>query len=296
MGLSRRFLFNDASLNGACESTHEFVQSIKFCIAVHNQLRQFGGGLEIGHSFLTRRLKFGESVGSALSLLSTDERRRVRVWVDKEGPFWDRPQQHDANEYFECLDEVVTESALAEAAHHVFAGEDTVVVSLAGSLFTQDPLTISWKQGPHGDIDICVQNAITQEHVTQLAAAALPSLENYKSLLSWVRKNCRHLAIRTDDLLEQMGSTFIPAVAERGRELFQILNSIAEAVILKDSEKLKALCQTWLTSARFSDSSATEKNTDEFSLRMRFKHPCTKKIHLLLLARQSKHCGIPVTF
>lgn len=275
MALSRRFMFNDASWDGSCHSKEHFLQCVGFCIQVHNELRKQGGGLEVGMGFLQGKLGFADSVEKACRLLHEDQRRRLRVWLDREGPFWDRPQQHCADEYFECEGDLVTDTALAEAAHVLSQRGDVVVVSLSSSKFTADPLRIIWHDGPSGTLEFDIPNATTLERVAELLEGALPDLESYGALISWVQRDCSYLEVVRDDMLDQMGSTFIPAVVRRGRELFAALNEIAEALQTGAGDRYKALCQEWLTGTRFSDSSAAEKGDAEFRLRMRFKHPCT---------------------
>jgi hypothetical protein len=73
-------------------------------------------------------------------------------------------------------------------------------------------------------------------------------------------------------MLKQLGATFIPAVANRARELLAALNEIAGTFRKGEFERHRELCTKWLTSERFSDASNQEKN--ERGARMTFKHPC----------------------
>jgi hypothetical protein len=275
VGLTRRFLFNDASWHGQCTSADDFRECIRFCMEVHSVLRRYGAGLEVGYNFRRRPVGYVPTVQDALRSLKPDQRTRLLVWLDKQGPFWDRPARHGAGEYFECQSEIVTETGLAEAAHMSREGESPVAVSFPDSRFVAPLLDVTWHQGPHGTISISVANAVTTEAVKEVASSCEQDFANYEELIRWAQTECQYLALVRKDILDQMGTTFIPAVAKRGRELLAALNAIAEALSTNDEEGYTALCSEWLTSKRFSDSSQGEKNDKEFATRMRFKHPCT---------------------
>ncbi|MDB6175513.1 MAG: hypothetical protein JWL59_4824 [Chthoniobacteraceae bacterium] len=275
MGLSRRFLFNDASWHGQCASADDFRHCIRFCMEVHSLLNDFGAGLEVGYNFRRALVGFVPTVQEALKSLSPQQRQRLLVWLDKQGPFWDRPARHSDQEYFECEGKPVTETALAEAAHLSREGDHPVMVSLPNSSYTPTKLTVTWHQGPYGTISFLLDNAVTLEEVASFAKACESTLDSYETLIHWAQSHCGQLAIIRKDILGQLGSTFIPAIAKRGKELLAALNAIVEALSKNDIERYNKLCSEWLTSDRFSDASQSEKNDSEFNLRMRFCHPCS---------------------
>ncbi len=288
MGLTRRFLFNDASWQGQCASLEEFRKCIRFCLEVNRTLQERGGaGLEVGYNFLQGRVGYVATVREALEQLSQAQKLQLRLWVDRNGPFWDRPgPAHSADEYFECAGEVVTDTALAEAAHLNHAGEPTVTVSLPATPYSTSTLDVTWGDGPHGTIQIEVENAVSVPEVVAMIQSSEVDFENYDQLIRWVQKECRHLAVVRKTMLMQLESAFVPAVAKRGRELFAALNAIVEAMKTGQTARHDALCREWLTGVRMSDSSQTEKTDRVLNARLHFRHPCTgESVHVIGMGR-----------
>lgn len=275
MGLTRRFLFNEVSWDGTCTSLQEFRANLKFCLDCLRFLRRHGAGLEVGRTFFSRPLAFAENVRSALCQLDPEQRRLVSLWVDRDGPFWDRPAQHSEDEYFECQTTVVTETALAEAAHMVQLGEQPIVVSLPNGRFVGPTVSVIWCEGPYGTTELLITHADSISRVEELAGTCLSGFRTYREFVEWASKAFPSLLIDCETMIEQMGNSVVPAIMDRGRELLAALNSIAEALVAGDTERYGLLCQEWLRSERFSDSSKSEKDDKVFTQRMTFEHPDT---------------------
>lgn len=173
MGLSKRFLFNDASWDGTCVSLEEFRMCLRFVFESVGILRAQGAGLEVSHGFFNRPLAFATTVREAVAMLPPDQKRRVHLWVDREGPFWDRPAVHSSSEYFDCMGAVVTETALAESAQLKHWNEEAFLVSLPGGRYTAPELEIVWHEGPYGTLTLTVTNAASTDRVQKLANECL---------------------------------------------------------------------------------------------------------------------------
>lgn len=139
-------LFNDACLNGTYTSISLVTSAIGRLMGLRRQLQSAGHGLRVCSTLIERRVTKTEGFKDLLYQLTEPQRRLIFLWFTKEGPWWDRPKLHSENEYFECNENLVTETSLAEAAHIKSQGESVVTISLAPSDFTSNPLCIVWRQ------------------------------------------------------------------------------------------------------------------------------------------------------
>ena len=150
-----------------------------------------------------------------------------------------------------------------------------ILVSLPGSAYATDTLSIDHDNGAGLRTTFQVENATSPEAVDAIASTCEPTFESYDAMVRWAVQSCRHLAIVPKDMLEQLGSTFVHAIGTTGRKLFTILDDISSAHSEVDSGRFSGLCTKWLKSELFSDASNTEKTDKVFKVRMRFSHPCT---------------------
>lgn len=73
----------------------------------------------------------GVTIQKALSqCFGRNQLVEVMVWISKSGSFWDDQREHSRGEYLECRDELVTDSAVGEAATLLIHGARSVVRGL----------------------------------------------------------------------------------------------------------------------------------------------------------------------
>jgi hypothetical protein len=217
---------------------------------------------------VTQSASFNDFLGS----MPRDIKVRLLGWIDREGPFWDDDRRHSSNEYFECCDAVVTDTGAAEAAFSKTEGMDGWLFSIAPSDFLFNPLTVSWRGLPNGDLEIKVPNGWTLDDAESSAAEFERPFASWDELLEWAGRECTHLTL-APNILKQLPPQFISIVARRSKVLLGALNRMVELAKAGDEKEFNQMRREWMQGdrARFSPSSDTELR--EFSNELTFRHP-----------------------
>ena len=109
-------LLNDLSVAGQFSDVSTFRDSIQRVMVMRGIAQQFGRDLfchrNLAHAQVTRDL----SMPQAIQFFSKDEQRALMGWLTRNGPFWEEARVHGPDDYLECNGEVVTDTAVGEAA------------------------------------------------------------------------------------------------------------------------------------------------------------------------------------
>ncbi len=113
-------LVNDLSINGQFPDVPSFKNAIGRVMAMRDLARQFGSELHchrnLSHAQVTREL----GMPQAIQRLEPAERSALTQWLTRHGPFWEDERVHGPDDYLECDDQVVTDTAVGEVAFRVF--------------------------------------------------------------------------------------------------------------------------------------------------------------------------------
>ena len=225
------FLLNDASLHGQFTSFADVIAPLKRVYEIRQELQKNGFKLGI-HSRVSARPATAE--GDLRNALFRANRRDITAliltWFDKDGPFWDNPPRHNPNEYFECNDDLVTDSALAEAAILILeeGRPEADTVSFRPSRFEQDPLSVLWRERPGGDLSVLVRNHVSAETLPIRLQELERPVQSWTELLQRLHQKCPNLLF-SSQILGQLGSNFEPNVAERCLVLLPLLDQLVFA-------------------------------------------------------------------
>src|SRR5438552_7650150 len=159
-----RFLLNDASLHGQFPAAADFWPSLSTIFQMRKALERSGFRLEVNRMLAQRptvnERSFREVVGGSNN---RELVRSVLSWLDKDGPFWDDPAIHLAGEYFECNEELVTETALAEACNLLEYQVQLALLGFSPSRFFRNPLEVHWLGRIDGDRSWEVPNFCSEQ-------------------------------------------------------------------------------------------------------------------------------------
>lgn len=272
-----RFLLNDASIHGQFATSTDVILALQQVYDIRKELQKRAFELDVHSRIADRPATPTENVRASLfNSNSRDLKNLILAWFNGAGPFWDNLPQHDPSEYFQCNENLVTETALAEAAmcSWLEGVSETDTVSLLPSNFTADPLRVDWlgRQGVDLSFSIC-----NHTHTGSLPAR-LGSLEkpvrNWSELLERLRRKCPNLLF-SPDIIKQLGMCFYPNVANQSLVLLRLLD---ELVVLKRAGNEARYNEQWSNlmvgkEARFTDS--TDNEIREFAKEMTFVHPIT---------------------
>jgi hypothetical protein len=270
-------LVNELSIHGQFGDLSTFRIAIGRVMEVRETARRYGRQLRchrnIANAQVTPTLTLPEAVGA----LSTNDRRALMQWVTRQGPFWDDERRHGPDDYLECNDAVVTDSAVGEAAVCCLEGAERRVVSVRPSGWETSPLVVTWTTDA-GAREASVMNHLEAVDVEAALQAAAPASTSWDDVASYAADRFPNLTIASDAFDGLRGHPFSSAAAERIRVLLSILDRFKTCFDEEGNRTPEGhqIYQDHFTgkNAWFTDSSDDEKI--EFSSELTFRHPADK--------------------
>ena len=212
-----------------------------------------------------------------LGQLPESERRATINWLTRGGPFWDDKRHHSGDEWMVCQGEVVTDTAVGEAAYRKLHSVESGLISLAQTNWNFSPLEVIWKREDEGleNRNTTLENWWNTAALEgSLQTAPLP-LRTWDELRTFSINRYQQLTFANDCFEPLSGVPFAKNSMERILKLFNILDRYAGAfdVTGKLTSEGHQIYRDFFTgkNALFSDSSDTEKSN--FRNKLTFKHP-----------------------
>ena len=279
-----KFLLNELSVHNQFADSYAFSSSLKQVLGIRRILKKAGSPLHCTNKLLTRPVYENVQIYSVLRQANFRQlHSQVRIWLFKDGPFWDAPPAHDfAEDYFTLADDdevMVTEFALAEAAFFVAGDQSYSTISFSPSKFCVPSLSIRWYRG--GDAPVFdIPNSWTIESVLVLLEQSQVVVTSWDEMLGIAAQRFQNLLF-VGNLREYLdGVPFRRAAADRFFELFAVLDELVECVDGdgKFTQRGREINQNYFQgkSARFSDESVTNKR--RFKSEMTFMLPDGRSI------------------
>ena len=268
-------LVNDLSLHGQFPDLESFQGSIGRMMRMRELARRNGRAVYCHRSFVNGQVTKEARMPEAVKVLRLEERRAVMGWLSQRGPFWDDDRLHDAGDWYECAGDVVTDSAVGEAAHCLLHGIDRGLLSLAPSNFEFDPVEVDRVFGDGSRKRADISNHWEPATFESFLTAAPPALTSWTVLANHAASRFTMLTFAGNAFEPLRGQPFKQGVAERVFVLLDALQRLKQSFDGKGSRTAAGhvLYQQHFTGdkAWFSDSSDTEKLTFENDLS--FPHP-----------------------
>ena len=266
-------LANDLSIHG------QFHDIRSFCDAFGRLMKMRGVAGRAGHEIHCHRALLavdvmpGVPLQQALQRLTANERSAAMSWLTKYGPFWDDIRQHSCNDYLECCGDVVTDSAVGEAAFRVLHDVECGLASVTPSDWNFSPVKVAWKRDE--GIDRCAVLRNWRDAATMENELPRVSVESWRDLANAAAHRFERLTLSEDCFKPLDGMPFVRSSADRAIVLLGILNRLALAYDTDGNRTAEGhrLYQDYFTGkkALFSDSSDAEKR--DFRRRLTFPHP-----------------------
>lgn len=253
---------------------------------MRNVARLFGCDVHCHRALLTNKPIRNLTMQQALGRLAVSERRAAMVWFTRGGPFWDDLRKHARDDYLECGDKIVTDSAVGEAAYRVLHDVECGLVSVTPSHWDFSPVEVTWRREAE-ELDDQIASI---ENWRDAAGLENTLQDRPPPLLSWVElgnvSKSRFTSLTfADDCFEHLlGNPFSTNSAARILFLLGILNQLAgafDANGVRTSEGHR-IYQNYFTggkNALFSDSSESEKN--DFRGKLTFPNPDDRQRRIL---------------
>ena len=272
-----QLLVNDLSVHGQFPDLDKFRDALGRIMTIREVAKRYERELHCHRSFSSTRVA---SDGMPLSkavprVLSKDGQRAVMRWLDQSGPFWDAEREHGDDDYIECRGQVVTETAVGEAAYRCLHGDATSLVSLIPSCWNFSPVDVLWRKSDEDTEAIRIDNYRKAEVLEEALRAALPLIASWGMLEDRLKRHCPQLTFLPDCFESLRAHPFSRPTAQAIYTRLQVLEQLqkcsdAEGGRTVEGDRLYKMHfqgdRAW-----FSDSTRTEKN--DFRAEMTFPHP-----------------------
>ena len=269
---------NDRSIHEQFYDMKSFRKSLARLMAMRYAARRLGYEVHCHRTLLATNPMPDVSMQQALGRLAINERRAAMVWLTRGGPFWEDLRQHGPDDYLECRDDVVTDSAVGEAAYRMLHKVECGLVSVTPSHWDFSPVEVTWKRQAEGldDQIAAIDNWRDAARLEETLQDSPPPLLSWVELRDVSKSRFRSLTFADDCFEHLVGRPFSTNSAERILFLLSILDKLARAFDangVRTSEG-HSIYQNYFTggmNALFSDSSESEKN--DFREKLTFPHP-----------------------
>lgn len=278
------FLVNDRSLHGQFHDAASFRAALRVMMTMRTAVQRFGRALHCHRNLLHAQLGPGLNLQQAVQALPRDEQSAVMSWVTRHGPFWEDLRQHGSDDWLEWRGEIVTDTALGEAAFAILHGVERNLVSFAPSDFTHDPVVVDWVRDDDGRVQVDVPNHWGAETLRQALEASPRPITSWAALEASARARFDGLVLADDAFDPLNGHPFVPGAAERIVFLLATLDRLRRCydAFGNRTQEGHELYQGFFTGrkgggsrgAMFSDSSDTEKSA--FMGELTFRHPAVE--------------------
>ena len=201
-------------------------------------------------------------------------------WLTKGGPFWDALRRHSPCDYMECRGEIVTDSAVGEAAFRVLDDTACWLVSITPSNWDFSPVEVVWRREDKGldDRSATLENWRDANSLENGLRAAQPPFQSWDDLRKTSTGGRFARLIFADDCFEPLSGhrhPFNKSSAERVQSQLWILDQLAGAFDKSGTRTREGheIHRKHFEGDRawFSDSSDKEKSN--FAKELTFPHP-----------------------
>lgn len=220
---------NDLSLTGQYQDVSVFLENLKELMRQRQQIPILSQQLFCSRTLYTRPVTptddFRKAVLSDRAIVQP-----VLAWLTKNGPFLDDDRQLNPDDYFEYLEQDVTDQGLGEAARCQLAGKESFSVSFSNGGFDYTPIDIvqGLPEEPLGTIS--VQNLWDFSRLQDSALAVIPLPLNWHQMLEQAQIRFERLIFspRCIDELTMPLQPFSAYAVERVFELLRVLDEFMQ--------------------------------------------------------------------
>ncbi len=261
-------MLNELSVHEQFASQSMLRDAFARIMTIRNIARRFGREVYCHRSAWYRAVSPGTLL---VQMLSREQLSAAKLWLTRQGPFWDDAQHHDPNDLFECQGDIVTEAGLAEAAYCTNIGLDRRMVSFTPSLWEYTPLTVTWWRGDALFTNVELKNYWDAPRLESDLRLADPAIDSWRKLETLSRGRFHNLNFTPGSFDPLDGQPFAPGAAGRILSRLEVLDRLWAAG--RGTSLGQQLYEDYFMGDRawFSDSSDTEKR--DFKQALTFPSP-----------------------
>ena len=277
-------LFNDLSIHGQFHDRDSFHQALERLMEMCTVAERFNHKVHFTSARLFNINPMpNQSIQKLIHEFPESKRRSIMAWLDK-GPFWDVPEQrkHSENDLLECVSknyQVVTNTAVGEAAFRILKGSPCEVISLTPSdwQFTLVEVICRKDDGETKDECVKIKNVIDSNTLKRELQNTEKPIKSWNALQGTLSTRFPGLMF-TEDCFEPLTSKNIPFKISLEKSILRLLDILNRLALEVDENgrrtaKGEEIHDQYFKrrNAPFSDSSDTEKQ--HFEERLTFPHP-----------------------
>jgi len=250
-------------------------------MTIREVARRFGRELQCHRGLANALVMPNVRMPQAIQGLTHSEQQSLRSWFTKTGPFWEDARTHSPDDYLQLNDEVVTDTAVGEAAWCRLNGIDRDIVSLTPSNWQFSPLSVECHSGADTPKKIEVVNHWDPVTLATFLENEPIPMGTWNQLEALTAARCPLLTFAADAFAPLDGHPFISGAAQRLLSILGTLNRFKSCFDTNGQRTPEGheIYQNFFTGvkeggghgATFKDSSDTEK--EEFKKQLTFKHP-----------------------
>ena len=270
-------LANDLSVHKQFHDMASFRNALECLMAMRKVARRFGREVYCHRALLTASPMPNLSMQQVIGRLADSERSAAMAWIIRGGPFWDDLRQHDVDDWLECGGEIVTDTAVGEAAFRALNGVDCSLVSVIPSDWDYSPVEVTLRREAEGldDRSTDLENWRNAEALEDKLRGIVPPIRSWDGLREVSATRFERLTFAGDCFEPFDGVPFATSAAERLLVLLNILDQLSRTFDAtgKRTTEGQQLYQEYFTGGKawFSDSSNSEKHN--FRKELTFSHP-----------------------
>ena len=292
-------LLNDLSLHGQFRSARDFEESIGRVMEMREIARSFGRDVSCPRSALFAPRVVGDMpMRQAINSLGRSAQSALTAWLTQEGPFIEDTLRHRGFDYlaFGDEDEVVTDTAVGEAAYCRTYGEDIRLVSLAPSTWNFSPVPVVWHKSRGRYVAVDIENYWERESLQRSLESAPAPMRTWRDLEGIVRTRYTALTFSDDAFEPILRNPFVPGAAKKINQILGVLHELkhsfdAQGRLTNEGQELhdkhfigdKAL---------ISDSSDTDKA--RFGKELTFRNPSSPNEYLFCPMHGKVNSSVPI--
>ncbi len=263
MGLALELLTNDLSIHGQFHDLGAFRVAFRRVMNIRKMARKYGRELHCHRNIANAQVTHSVSLPQAIQGLTRDEQRSVMQWLTRRGPFWEDERLHSGDDWLEYSGEVITDTAIGEAAYRCLNRTETSLVSLIPSLWDFSPALVEWHKSDEELERIEVVNYWDADTLETALQAAPLQITSWEMLANVSTARCTQLTFSLDCFKPLEGHPFAFYAAQGILSRLETLDRLKVCFNAKGERTAEGhkIYQTHFAGQRawFSDSSDTEK-------------------------------------
>ena len=271
------FFANEMSIHRQFHDLPTFHGALERLIGMRGVARRFGRNVYCHRALVHAEPVPGIRMQQAVQRLADNERRALMSWLTRRGPFWDDLRRHDGNDWLECRGEIVTDTAVGEAAYRTQRGVACALISATPSDWDFSPVEVIWNREAEGldDQNAALENWRDVAALEEWLQDAAPPIRSWADLDDFSKIRFRSLMFANRCFEPLAGVPFAKGAAERILVLLTILDRFANAFDACGSRTPEGsrIYRDYFVgdNSLFSDSSDSEKRS--FRTGLTFPHP-----------------------